>query len=360
MHILTLTQPVDAGPNGMVAAGSYLIENQNGAALMLMAAPGTATLEPWTGAFRPPDPKNILVIRPGAFGDLIQLTPALRALDRKYPNAHLSVSVNPKFREVLLGLPYIDGLVPYPVPLEQAGEFDMVLPMEFALEHNESAKDMHIVDALAAKLGVEVPENYRHADFLLTDDEKAWAREKYPRNKLRRIAIQTAASELHRTYEQSQLVQVMRLLVADGWEIYLTGEPRQITTNKEPNIVNLTADQLSFRQSAVVLLTCDVALGPDSAILHVCGALGVKALGLFGPFHWKTRTTNHPTVWGIQAVADCAPCNFHSWGPKRWPVGQPCEKTNPDPKLRWCPVLASIEPERIFDKLNRLVPKITA
>jgi ADP-heptose:LPS heptosyltransferase len=280
---------------------------------------------------------------------LIQLTPALRALRRKYPEASLSVAVNPKFRDVLLGLPYIDGLVPYPIPVERLKEFDTIIPLEFSVEHNPAANDMTIVDAFAARLGVEVPDSDSKADFILTPEEKAWAIEKYPRDKRRRVMVQATASDACRTYHMERLKQLMGLLLLDEWEVMLIGEPGSIWIGPSDGLYNLTADNLTIRQSAAVLTTCDCAFGPDSMILHLAGALGVPALGVFAAFHWKHRITNHRSVEAIQGHGECSPCHFHAWGGRVWPKDMSCQKAG------YCTVLAEIEPSRIATKLARLV-----
>lgn len=364
MHLLTLTQPVDCGPNGIMPAGQLLLEDTNAAAILLQALPGSASMMPWlpprstalrvtiNGRIGSPEelPHNILVIRPGAFGDLIQLTPALRALHRKHPDAYINVAVNPKFREVLLGLPYVHGLIPYPVPVERLAEFDLIIPLERALEHNPAAQDMTIVDAFALRLGVEVPAFDRKADLILTPEEKQWAKEKYPRDKRRRVVVQPTASDACRTYPMDKLKLVLRGLLEQGWEIMVVGEPKSVWIGPADGLYNLTADELSFRQSCAVAWTADAIFAPDSAFLHVAGALGKPAVGVFAAFHWNTRITNHPTVEAIQGVGKCSPCHHHRWGPWVWPKGQPCEKAG------FCTVLAEIEPGRIVAKLNRLVP----
>ncbi|MFZ3207710.1 MAG: hypothetical protein WA140_02610, partial [Geobacteraceae bacterium] len=39
------------------------------------------------------NPANILIIKPGAIGDLLQITPVIRALHGKYPGASIDIMV---------------------------------------------------------------------------------------------------------------------------------------------------------------------------------------------------------------------------------------------------------------------------
>jgi ADP-heptose:LPS heptosyltransferase len=56
--------------------------------------------------------KKILVIKTGGFGDVILVTPALKALKRKYPSAHISVLIPEITKDVLKNNPCIDTIIP--------------------------------------------------------------------------------------------------------------------------------------------------------------------------------------------------------------------------------------------------------
>jgi ADP-heptose:LPS heptosyltransferase len=56
--------------------------------------------------------RRILVIARGHIGDLIQATPALRALREHFPEARIAVLVNEYAADVLTGCPYVDDVVP--------------------------------------------------------------------------------------------------------------------------------------------------------------------------------------------------------------------------------------------------------
>jgi ADP-heptose:LPS heptosyltransferase len=64
----------------------------------------------------PPDPSSvrcILVLRLRAFGDTLLTTPTLRGLKKAYPNAKLSILLEPSMAQVVAGLPYVDEVIPY-------------------------------------------------------------------------------------------------------------------------------------------------------------------------------------------------------------------------------------------------------
>lgn len=66
--------------------------------------------------------KKILVIKLGAFGDVILITPSLRALRAKFPQAQIEVLIKKQFKDVLQLCPYIDDMI----ILKNKGFFEIV------------------------------------------------------------------------------------------------------------------------------------------------------------------------------------------------------------------------------------------
>ncbi|MDO8629104.1 MAG: glycosyltransferase family 9 protein, partial [Phycisphaerales bacterium] len=141
-----------------------------------------------------------------------------------------------------------------------------------------------------------------------------------------------------------------------GWEIFLFRNPddpfdRELSIPPvfRDRVIDLGAANLSFRQSAAVLATCDVLLAPDSSLMHVAGALGLPCVALFGPTAWQMRTAYYPSVHAIQGHEGCtiAPCWYH--GPAAWsfPRGQPCFESGR------CEVISSIAPDRVIQKIEQ-------
>jgi heptosyltransferase-1 len=56
-------------------------------------------------------PKNILIIKPSALGDIVLALPALSALRRTFPQAKISWLVRPEFADLLRGHPGLDELI---------------------------------------------------------------------------------------------------------------------------------------------------------------------------------------------------------------------------------------------------------
>ncbi len=61
-----------------------------------------------------PDAPNVLVIETGLVGELLVVTPALRALRKAFPDARVTVLVSPGSAPLLVGNPSVNRLLPIP------------------------------------------------------------------------------------------------------------------------------------------------------------------------------------------------------------------------------------------------------
>jgi ADP-heptose:LPS heptosyltransferase len=347
MHFVTIPKAIDMGNLGLFPAGRLIMEDKNAAEMMLQWPEAGISLEPYDHKIGHIDPTKILVAGGIGMGDAIMLTPVLRALKVKYPLATVEVACFPHYRAPLLNLPYVDGFADWPLPAGGPWHHHYTYFLENYLSH-PLARTEHLSDVFAAICGVELTD--KHADYLPTAEERDWAVATFPRNPARkRIGMQVQASHRCRTYPTDLFRDVMGLLVRDGWEVYMMGTAAEYGCVEMGHIHDLRKDAPSFRESAAFLLTCDAFFGPDSGFLHVAGAMGVPAVGVFGAFPWKLRTAYYPSVFAIQGAGECSPC-FHT--PTRlqpaFPLRGPCAKT-----MR-CDVLASIEPERIKAKIDQI------
>ncbi len=54
---------------------------------------------------------RILIIKHGAFGDLVQALGALQDIRLAYPQAHITLLTSPQFGSLLARCPHVDGLL---------------------------------------------------------------------------------------------------------------------------------------------------------------------------------------------------------------------------------------------------------
>lgn len=294
--------------------------------------------------------RSLFIHRAGGFGDLLLLTPALRAFKRVHLGCKVTLCTMPRYREVLAGNPHVDAFAEFPPTNGDIFAHDAVVSFENIIENNPKARTTHAVDLYAERLGVEVDPADRRPDYFLTGEERAWAAVFEPAREtsLLRIGIQVKASTPARSYPAGPLSDLVDLLAGEA-QVLLFGAPGEVVTDGlNPRIVNLSALKLGFRESCALLATCDALVAPDSALCHVAAALGVPTLALYGPFPSSLRLTA-----ACQEAQDahgvCAPCFHHSRGQEIFPRNRPCART------MHCHVLGGLPPARLFAQSMKLL-----
>lgn len=357
MHLLTLTEPVNLGKTlGVLEKGQWLCNDLNAFEIARMAPRGAAKIAQWHGASRVAGewmhiPDNdahgkTLIMRSGAIGDLLLLTPALghRML------GPVALCCFPHHFPLFDGNKNISELVPYPLNVDHAWKYKQIESLENTMECDHT---QHATDVFAKALGLTTPLSDYRPVYQVTDAEKEAAQKHIFKNRPN-IAVQVRASVANRDYPMPQWLEVIKKLEQRGWGILLLGSKGQVPPlapqDQSPFIRNLAEEGLTFRESAAVLSQCQAFVGVDSAWAHMCHALDIPAVVLFAAFDWKTRTSKAPKTIALTGVGECAPCNWHMHAGRAFPPNKPCSAR------QQCVVLGSIEPARIVAKVDLLKP----
>lgn len=371
MHILTLTDQVNLGPKDIVLPGVYATEDYTGAQLMARAGGGTMSplidqkpfdeTKDWNG-------KRVLMMRVGGFGDIILMTPVLREMKRRWPTISIDFACMNHYGVVLANLPYVNQVVGYPVGRHAMECYDAWIFFENAIEKNPRAEKMHMTDLFAEIAGFKGTVRDLHLlgkgepalqdkkpDYIVSNNETIWVMEQYPRNAAkRRVCIQVSASGKCRVYPVQKLGQAVAELLKKGWEVFLMGAIGDVVGVKEqPGLRNLAAAGLTFRQSCAVINNADAFIGSDSALLHIAGALGIPAVGLYGPFPADLRTRYCPTTVALSGKGSCAPCFHHANLGRKNDFPDDC----PSRARNVCQVLEKIAPDDIVRNVERIAKK---
>lgn len=354
MHILINTVPISLGRVGELAPGRYFVEDVNAAELMVMAEPGTVQIEPGLSANGHFDAatnwnnKSVLFMRNGGFGDMLFLTPILRHFRSTWPTCKLFVACRRERYAIFEGLGYPDGRIDTPVPVHTASNFDAVVSFEHVVE---KATTLHYVDAMADHIGLVLPYGLRgrRCDYIVSQAEREWALKRWPKTDNPRLGLQVRAGVRNRSYPMRPLTDALKNLAGTGWEIGLFGVDGDAGGPPAAGSMrNWTIAKLTFRESVALMATSDVVLGPDSALVHVAGALNIPTVALFGPIAHQLRTAYAPSIHSIQGPGKCAPCNFHTRGGLHFPEHCPSQHRG------ICEVLERIDPQRVTDAVVRL------
>ncbi|WDZ86424.1 glycosyltransferase family 9 protein [Micromonospora cathayae] len=296
-----------------------------------MVAP--ALLEPV--ADRVPDVERIAVLRANALGDFVFVLPALDALRAAYPEAELVLLGAPWHAELLrdrpgpvdrvLVVPPAPGIRD-PVRGEPASEparflaaaraerFDLALQLHggggnsnplvnglgarltaglraedappldrwirYVYYQNEVLRYLEVVGLVGAPATTVVPR------FPVTDADRAEARRVLGDPDRPRVALHPGATDTRRRWPAGRFAEVARELVADGYEVLVTGTPaeqelvdRVVAAAKVP--VRPQVGTLDLGALAACYAGCALVISNDTGPLHLAAAVGAATIGVY-------------------------------------------------------------------------------
>jgi ADP-heptose:LPS heptosyltransferase len=356
---------------------------------------------------RPSGPvRSVLLIRPDHLGDLLFLTPGLRALRTALPGTHLTLLTGPWGLPVVRNSPDLDGvetcafpgferrpkagaLAPYRLLFSRAralraGHFDAAVILRFdhwwgawlaaaagiarrigydrpetrpflteALpyrpERHEVAQNGALLQVLAAEPGAW---DLGPTRFAVSEADRAWAsnwlrgRDVGPDAPL--VAIHAGAGAAVKQWPAPSWAEVANALAQTcGARIVLTGASgeralSQAVADRMDRPALVAAGETTLEQLAALLERCALVMGSDSGPLHLAVAVGTPTVHLYGPV---------------------ATARFGPWGdPARHVVlqtGWPCAPCN---RLDWSPevldrhrCMADIAPDRVLSAARKLL-----
>lgn len=289
-----------------------------------------------------PRPPRILVLRGGAIGDFVLTLPALQALRRRWPDAHIE----------LVGYPHIvrlaeaGGLVQRIHSLDRAGiarffalypqleeslqsfiaSFDIVLSylhdpdgcvrlnllstgVRHVLYISPVGPTCHASDHLLKPLeSLAIYESGLAAELVLAPSARSAGG-----TRLARLGVQPGALAVHagsgspqKIWPVDGFIEVARRAAAGGRPLlFLLGEadaaiaPRIHAAAREMGIPVLEDAELV--DVAGVLANCGAFVGNDSGITHLAAALNLAVVGVFGPTDAAIWAPRGPRVRIVQS-----------------------------------------------------------
>lgn len=312
----------------------------------------------------PSRPGRVLVKQVNWLGDVVMSLPALRAVRRAYPDAHLAVMIKSELASFFDGSAWIDEILPYRVRPGLAGlrdrvaivneirrrDFDLAIlfpdsfeaalwawgarvPMRAGYRRDgRSLLLTHGVDRTPATLqGHQV--HYRlhllraalgidgDAEMVSPDVDEAtlqimqgWLAERRQRRGALIAVAPAAAYGPAKEWPAAQWAQLIDLLATrDDAECVLVGargekakcEEIARATRARPLIA---AGETSVGQLVALLSLCGAFVGNDSGAMHVAAALGIPNVGIFGSTDPERTGPLGPRAQVVYHRIECSPC----------------------------------------------------
>ncbi len=285
--------------------------------------------------------EKILIFRPDHIGDLLLTTPAIYALRKAKPRAHISVLTSSWSSPILLGNPDIDDILICDLPWLDRGENPSWLPLLPTIHQIRTQQYDHILNfRIAAKaaafsrlLGAKerwgfdvlksrwawthtapydpnqhVVDNYMALARTYTRSEDTpvhfrifpetadlSAVDEFMHNSPLAVVLGVTSGRPDKSWLPDRWATVADHIAKDGFRILLNGGPTEETdVQMVQSLMHHPAENLvgrfSLLQFAGLLKRCAAIITLDSFPMHLAAALGIPTIALFG--------ANSSTLWG--------------------------------------------------------------
>lgn len=208
-------------------------------------------------------PRRIVVRRMGGLGDVVLVTPIIRALWHQNPLSEIWVETGTP--ELFAGNPYCTGAkrsIPF-WPEDHFINLDMT---------SENGCMRHFVTSYARAAGVgEIDQTtelyWEHDRFANEDWSNRWC------------AMHIGPTWTAKQWPIERFAEVSAWLRSAGWKIVLVG------TGDKPEALPYDSDlrnRTHVHELAPLLSHCRLFVGVDGFCMHVAGAVGIPTVGIFG------------------------------------------------------------------------------
>lgn len=132
------------------------------------------------------------------------------------------------------------------------------------------------------------------------------------------VALQAGASDLNRAWDLECFADLASLLVKDGAEVLLVGDPKEAgraaaLRDRVPGSVIDLVGKTTLGQLPAVIKACELLVSNDTGTIHVAAAVGTPSLGLFFSTAYYSETAPYGAGHAIlQVEIPCSPCNASS------------------------------------------------
>lgn len=269
---------------------------------------------------------NILLIKPGAIGDLLQLTPVIRALKERLPHARITVLVA---NSASVDLFRYNPLVNETLIFDKRGthrswqafgqlwtelrrrRFDLVInfqrsnlkawllvaasfPCQILIYHRSPETGFHAVRnhlQAVAPLGIDPDSLDLHLELYLGREDEFWAADLLERQGLadrQLVALNLGASHPVNRWPVEKFAELGgRLAQMPGVTVLLVGGTLDrdladtVVTRLATQVIDLVG-HTSLLQLGAVLRKCSVMVSGDTGPMHLATAVGTRVIALFG------------------------------------------------------------------------------
>ena len=253
----------------------------------------------------------------GGIGDLLMMTPGLRALAKRI-GLPVEFAVPRRYLALFESNPFVTalGIEDLPAAWYRRGPVIDLTDCPASVAESRSAPMVTVnrIEIFARALGVKMEELRQHGlqpVFEPSPAGRQGAETWLGSRRLQKgtfIAMQASAAEGYRTW--NGMSEAARSLAGKMPVVVFDDKPlRQNDPATLPGNIELA---IGLDLSTGLALACEARLivAPDSALLHLAGARRIPCVGIFGPTDGAVRMSAYPHTIGVSRMAElpCMPC----------------------------------------------------
>lgn len=297
-------------------------------------------------------PKKILVVNFGGIGDEILFLPALSSLKKEFPQAEITLCLEPRSKSVKDLTDLIDNVICVDIKGKHKYiellkfvaktflKFDMVfssgantlIPVLLFMTGTKKRYgfDSGLLSRLLLSKAVKLDKN-RYASAMyhelvtpvtenvtLLPEIKVDGVEKEPGSVLVHpgVSKMSVQKNMIKTWTPDIWAELIKRVIEKGKKVYLIGGPDDkeciekidAILNGYPNYVNLYGTTKNILDLARLTKKAEVLICSDSAPMHIGVGVGTKTLALFGPTDEKKLIPEDEKFIAIKNNIHCRPC----------------------------------------------------
>ncbi|KKL61023.1 hypothetical protein LCGC14_2199460, partial [marine sediment metagenome] len=290
--------------------------------------------------------KTLFLVRNGGLGDILMTTLVLPKLKQKYFNYRIYYFCDSEWMTILKDNPYLEevfnlrSLSKYP---QYDGCIDLIESVEnYSQEMGINRKPR--IDRFFELCGVEGNGHYKF-DYTVTKGERRTAHSHLADKKILGLGLSAIAP--YRNWPLSYYEKLSKMVDLDEWQIVLFSDSIIVWSGARAK--NLTG-KTKVRNLFASISLCDLVVCGDTGISHICAAVDVPNIIIYGTIPSEARCSYYNNAFPIVAEdVKCAPCwdmqigDKENWKDCRKPLGAKC--------------VTEIKPEQVFEKMNLIKGK---